>query len=180
MPSFPSPLHRRIQTRRPAATTTGVTGGLALVELVIMLVMLGLVAAIAVPRLGKAASHDQTLSVRGDLATLRNAIELYAADHNGAYPALNTFALQLTQTTNDHGQPAATGHGPYLQAIPALSAGPHAGETAVCPPPATLITSASTQTASVQTQTHSTPATPAGWCYDALSGHLWPNDPAWW
>lgn len=105
----PSPLCIAPQ-RRPAATRSG----LALVELVVLLVVFAAIAVVAVPRLGRAEADPLGASVRGDLAVLRNAIELYAADHSGAYPPLKGFEAALTRPLN--------GQGPYLQAVPGLAA----------------------------------------------------------
>lgn len=99
-------------TTQPQAnrTTTPARRGLAITELVVALVVLAAIAALAVPRLVRAESHDPAASVRGDLAVLRNAIELYAADHDGSYPPLEGFEAALTRAHN--------GQGPYLQVIP--------------------------------------------------------------
>ena len=48
----------------------------SLVELVIVLVIIGIVAAIAVPRITRGATRASAVALRSDLATLRNAIEL--------------------------------------------------------------------------------------------------------
>ena len=99
-------------TFRPQADrkTTTARHGLAITDLVIALVVLAAIAVAAVPHLSQAESHDPTASVRGDLAVLRNAIELYAADHDGSYPPLEGFETALTRAHN--------GQGPYLQVIP--------------------------------------------------------------
>src|SRR5689334_14471462 len=72
-------------------------GGFSLIELVIVVVIIGIIAAIAIPRLsrGSAGAADSALS--GNLAVLRNAVDLYATEHGGTYPAVATFDSQLTQ-----------------------------------------------------------------------------------
>jgi prepilin-type N-terminal cleavage/methylation domain-containing protein len=102
--------------------------GFSLIELVIVVVIIGIIAAIAIPRLsrGSAGAADSALS--GNLAVLRNAIDLYATEHGGSYPAVATFEAQLTQFTDAAGTPSATKtstaiYGPYLRKVPPLPVG---------------------------------------------------------
>jgi prepilin-type N-terminal cleavage/methylation domain-containing protein len=104
-------------------------GGFSLIELVIVVVIIGIIAAIAIPRLsrGSAGAADSALSA--NLAVLRNAIDLYATEHGGTYPAFATFDTQLTQYTDSSGAVSATKtgnyiYGPYLRKIPTLPVGP--------------------------------------------------------
>lgn len=124
--------------------------GFSLVELVIVIVIIGIVAAIAVPRISRGAKGATESAVRGDLAALRAAIDLYAAEHNGVFPGKNKsadgtaggtaadFAPQLTTFSNINGQTGAynagTGiiYGPYLRnGIPKLPVGANVGSVAV-------------------------------------------------
>ena len=147
-PPHHAPAHRR--------------SGRARFEFVLALVLLALISAVAVPRLGRAAAPDPTATVDGDLAVLRSAIELYAADHRGAYPRIDRFEAQLTGTTDAQGRPAAAGYGPYLRAIPVVPIGEHAGESTVVPPATPL-----------------TRPVAGAWLYDAITGQVRPNHPAW-
>jgi prepilin-type N-terminal cleavage/methylation domain-containing protein len=60
--------------------------GFSLVELVIVIVIIGIIAAIAIPRVSRGTRGAGESALVGDLAVLRNAVELYASEHNGAYP----------------------------------------------------------------------------------------------
>ena len=51
---------------------------------------------------GAKGANDSALS--GDLATLRNAIDLYAAEHMGAYPKIADCNNKLTKYTNRDGK----------------------------------------------------------------------------
>lgn len=59
----------------------------SLIELVIVVVIMGIVAAIAVPRLSSAADNAASNAVTHDLGALQRAIELYTAGaRRGAAP----------------------------------------------------------------------------------------------
>jgi len=102
--------------------------GFSLIELVIVVVIIGIIAAIAIPRLsrGSAGAADSALS--GNLAVLRNAIDLYATEHGGTFPTLAQFTDQLTRYTDASGaagnKDAAHIFGPYVRKVPALPVGP--------------------------------------------------------
>lgn len=61
--------------------------GFSLVELVIVLVIIGIIAAIAVPRFSSATEAAHAKTVAGTLRIVNDAMELYKADH-GYYPGL--------------------------------------------------------------------------------------------
>lgn len=113
--------------------------GFSLVELVIVVVIIGVIAAIAVPRISSGAKGASEAALRASLRALRNAIDLYAAEHAAAWPAqdkqLETFIDQLTKRTNTAGEEGTTAgehiYGPYLRAIPPVPVGPNVGATGV-------------------------------------------------
>ncbi len=102
--------------------------GFSLLELVVVVVIIGIIAAVAIPRLSRGAAGAAETALSGDLAVLRNAVDLYAAEHNGTFPALATVEGQLTTYTNDQGTVNATKtttyiYGPYLVKVPPLPVG---------------------------------------------------------
>ncbi|NOS99480.1 MAG: prepilin-type N-terminal cleavage/methylation domain-containing protein, partial [Phycisphaerales bacterium] len=104
------------------------TRGFSLVELVIVIVIIGVIAAIAVPRISRGAAGAGASALRGDLHVLRNALDMYSAEHGSTYPAILTFEAQLTQFTSDAGATSVTKdatykYGPYLVAVPVLKVG---------------------------------------------------------
>jgi len=107
----------------------------SLVELVIVVVIIGVIAAIAVPRISRGAKGAGESALRGSLASLRNAIDMYSAEHGGAWPGADgteaTLIRQLTEKTDVNG--AAGGNfGPYLRrGFPPCPVGLRTGNTGV-------------------------------------------------
>jgi prepilin-type N-terminal cleavage/methylation domain-containing protein len=110
--------------------------GFSLVELVVVIVIIGIIAAMAIPRLSRGTAGAADASLAGNLAIIRNAINIYEAEHNGAYPTQAGFEAQLTTFTNLTGGDSATRdathvYGPYLQAIPPCPVGDQTAPMAV-------------------------------------------------
>ncbi|HWB52969.1 MAG TPA: prepilin-type N-terminal cleavage/methylation domain-containing protein [Tepidisphaeraceae bacterium] len=103
--------------------------GFSLIELVIVVVIIAIIGAIAIPRMSRGAAGASDSALSGDLNILRSAIDLYASEHNGTYPALSTVTAQLTEFTDDTGDTSTTKdsthiYGPYLRTVPTLPVGP--------------------------------------------------------
>ncbi|GMU84127.1 MAG: prepilin-type N-terminal cleavage/methylation domain-containing protein [Phycisphaerales bacterium] len=98
--------------------------GFSLVELVVVIVIIGIIAAMAIPRLSRGAAGANQSSLGGNLSILRNAINLYAAEHNNTFPSGTgaQVADKLTKYTDaagDAGVKTATRiYGPYVLKIP--------------------------------------------------------------
>lgn len=103
--------------------------GFSLIELVIVVVIIAIIGAIAIPRMSRGAQGASDSALTGDLNVLRNAIDLYASEHNSNYPDLVSSTDPLTEFTDDAGNTSATKtgayiYGPYLRSIPSLPVGP--------------------------------------------------------
>ncbi len=62
--------------------------GFTLVEILIVVVILGILAAIVVPQFTNAANEARQGNVETQTSTLENQLELYAAQNNGSYPSV--------------------------------------------------------------------------------------------
>lgn len=110
--------------------------GFSLLELVIVVSIIGIIAAIAIPRFSRATAGASDAALTGDLAVMRNAIDMFAAEHGGTFPALATIVAQLTTYTNAGGTANATKttayiYGPYLRQVPKLPVGAKKGQTGI-------------------------------------------------
>ena len=116
--------------------------GFSLVELVIVVVIIGVIAAIAVPRISRGAKGAGDTSLRASLNSIRNAIDMYAAEHGGDFPGDQApdnetdLIDQLTKTTDALGNVGTTAdvhiYEPYLrQGFPALPVCNREGDSTV-------------------------------------------------
>jgi general secretion pathway protein G len=111
------------------------TNAFTLVEILIVVVILGILAAIAVPKFSNASQIARENSLKEDLRMLRTQVGVYKANHadtppgypNGdttQNPTPQAFSDQLTQFTDGVGNTSATGsatfkYGVYLNQVPA-------------------------------------------------------------
>ena len=97
--------------------------GFTLVEVLIVVIVLGILAAIVVPQFTDASTDAKLSAIKQNLQTIRGQIQLYKIQHNDTYPLLATFSNQMTLASKEDGTTAALGTagfnlGPYLQSIP--------------------------------------------------------------
>lgn len=137
--------------------------GFTLIEVLIVVVIMAVLAAMIVPRFIDSAEDSKDSVLRFNLHSLRTQIQLYKIHHQGLTPALRTRQLpQLTAATNAAGDIGLAGpsfpYGPYI--VTAMPDNPYNGFNTVAP--ATSVP----PTAEVSN---------AGWQYDETSGQIWPN-----
>ncbi len=68
-------------------TARAVQQGFTLVELLIVVIILAILAAIVIPQFSSSTSDAKEAAIKANLAALRSAIELYKVQHNGVYPS---------------------------------------------------------------------------------------------
>jgi len=94
--------------------------GFTLVEILIVVIILGILAAVVIPQFTEASNDARASAMNSDLQTVRSQIELYKIQHNDTLPTDDTtIVAQLTSKTLVDGTVDAAGtFGPYLQAFP--------------------------------------------------------------
>jgi general secretion pathway protein G len=111
--------------------------GFTLVEMIIVIIIMGILAAVIVPQIGTTSDDAKLSATKQDLSSMRNAVEIYYSQHNSAYPgarlndgsgpagtaalAATAFVEQLTQYTDVNGdcqgtKDATHKYGPYVKA----------------------------------------------------------------
>lgn len=103
--------------------------GFALVELVLVVAIMGIIGAIAIPKFSSAADRAKAAAVAGSVTQLQHSVDLYTAEHADRNPVTEpggspttagaTLVLRLTRYTDDAGNTGASGiFGPYLRTWP--------------------------------------------------------------
>src|SRR5690242_14736958 len=97
--------------------------GFTLVEILIVVIILGILAAIVIPQFTNASTEARESNVRSQLQTLRSQIELYKLQHKDVPPALVTSTwtcfTSYTDIDGDVGAKDATHiYGPYMNSAP--------------------------------------------------------------
>ncbi|MHC4572823.1 MAG: type II secretion system protein [Planctomycetota bacterium] len=100
--------------------------GFTLVEILIVVVILGILAAIVIPQFTDASSQARESSLASDLQTLRSQLELYKIQHGEQFPwdAPVGFELAMTTKTDKDGNTwvdfatSGTAYGRYMQKLP--------------------------------------------------------------
>ena len=128
----------------------------SLIELTIVIIILGVISEIAIPRMIKGAENADVTALQADLAVLRGTMEMCRYEH-AAYPSnAGDFEDWLTTTV--------AGNGPYIIKIPELKTGLQKGNTA-----AKVIGSDPAIVGDVDSGA-------IGWLYNSTTGGIWAND----
>src|SRR4051812_11691044 len=93
--------------------------GFTLIEILIVVIILGILAAIVIPQFSSASSDAKKAALRSTVQTLRSQIALYKLQHGDTLPDLAGAGgwATLTAPSTYQGTPV----GPYMQAIPVNS-----------------------------------------------------------
>jgi general secretion pathway protein G len=98
--------------------------GFTLVEILIVVIILGILAAIVIPQFTSASEDARKSSLTSQLQTIRSQVELYKLQHRDQYPTSDGEVggtwdwTKMTGRTNEDGGTTNANLGPYLQAAP--------------------------------------------------------------
>jgi general secretion pathway protein G len=74
--------------------------GFTLIEMLIVVLLLGILAMVIIPQISVSTADANLNTLQSNLASMRNAIELYYHQHNQSYPGMVSEADGTTATTN--------------------------------------------------------------------------------
>ena len=129
--------------------------GFTLVEILIVVIILGILAAIVIPQFSDATSNARLTNMQNQLQTLRSTVELYRLQHRDQTPKLLTgggWALFTGRTLVDGTIDAEGEYGPYM---------PH--------PPINPLTQSSGLAEAGSSSASDTP----GWYYNEETGQIY-------
>lgn len=136
-----------------------------LVELLIVVVILGILAAVVIPEFADATTSSEDAVLLSDLRILRGAVQRYSLEHKGNFPGALAAIAKYTSETGamSSNKTAIYKYGPYVAAIPPCPTGPSKGGTgwaAANANPPTVVSGSSA----------------VGWLYHFTTGGVWVND----
>jgi len=82
--------------------------GFTLIELMIVVAIIGILAAIAIPKFADLVTKSKESSVKGSLGSVRSALSIYYSDTEGIFPTANNLGTALTTSAK------------YLKELPAI------------------------------------------------------------
>ena len=141
-----------------------VKSGFTLVEILIVVIILGILAAIVIPQFTNASQDARKSSLTSQLQTIRSQIELYKLQHLDQAPPLlvaggaTAWDDMSVKTNANHTTTGTPSFGPYLQAAPVNPLN-NSSIVAVVTWDVTLGGASGTTT--------------AGWIYNSSNGKTW-------
>ena len=100
---------------QPGRRRTGRSGGFTLIEIMVVIVILGVLAALVVPRVMSRPDEARVVAARQDVAAIMQALKLYRLD-NQRYPSTEQGLQSLV--TRPAAGPAANNWKQYLDRLP--------------------------------------------------------------
>ena len=149
--------------------------GFTLIELLLVVIILGILAAVVLPQFGTSSEDAKLSALKSNLATVRQALELYAIQHNGNYPDqsddYHDIVNKLTLFSNASGttSTASTSEYPYG---PYIKSGLPSNPFVVVSGDAIYVDTTETDLGAFDL----TSSGDQGWYYNQLTGEFFAND----
>ena len=170
--------------------------GFTLVELLIVVIILAVLAAIVVPQFSSSTGEAKEAALRSTLLEMRNSVELYFHQHNGTYPghkdttggnvnstAANVNAAFLAQLTLYSDIDGKTAVARDLAATPPIKYGPYLKRTTLPTNPiddsstVTYVIAGAVNAGNLDQPAVAPVAGSVGWWFDVISGKFIANSP---
>jgi general secretion pathway protein G len=89
--------------------------GFSLIEIMVVVVILGILASIVVPKIISRPDEARVVKAKQDVLAIQNALDLYKLD-NGVYPTTDQGLMALVEKPSSN--PAPHDWKPYLKSLP--------------------------------------------------------------
>jgi len=103
--------------RRPSAVAKTFSHAFTLIEVMIVVVILGILAAVVVPKILDRPDQAKVTAAKADIAIIMQALKLYRLD-NGMYPATEQGLQALTLKPTSKPEPPNWKQGGYIERLP--------------------------------------------------------------
>ena len=112
-----NPRHPTNPSRAARLAPRALERAFTLIEVLVVVAILGILAAIVVPRIMDRPDEAKRVAARADIGAIVQALKLYRLD-NGAYPSTDQGLLALVQRPATNPAPPNWKQGGYLERLP--------------------------------------------------------------
>jgi general secretion pathway protein G len=107
----------RQDARRKVVPDTTFHAGFTLIEVLVVVAILGILAAIVVPRIMDRPDEAKRVAAKADIGAIAQSLKLYRLD-NGGYPTTDQGLMALVQRPTSNPVPNNWKQGGYLERLP--------------------------------------------------------------